>query len=77
MMNYKIIGKYIKDFREGKGMPQRAKITALSMMTIFVLLAVLPFSPIAIPNNTMRIIVLAVGMIGFYYVSFRVPTKKD
>ncbi|MEC7921499.1 MAG: YbaN family protein [Chloroflexota bacterium] len=77
LIKNKTFGKYIKDFREGKGMPQRAKITALSMMTIFVLLAVLPFSPIAIPNNTMRIIVLAVGMIGFYYVSFRVPTKKD
>ncbi len=77
LIKNKTFGKYIKDFREGKGMPQRAKITALSMMTIFVLLAVLPFSPIAIPNNTMRIIILAVGMIGFYYVSFRVPTKKD
>ena len=77
LIKNKTFGKYIKDFREGKGMPQRAKITALSMMTIFVLLAVLPFSPIAIPTNTMRIIVLVVGMIGFYYVSFRVPTKKD
>ncbi len=77
LIKNKTFGKYIKDFREGKGMPQRAKITALSMMTIFVLLAVLPFSPIAIPNNTMRIIVLAAGMIGFYYVSFRVTTKKD
>ncbi|MBH60585.1 MAG: hypothetical protein CL907_05435 [Dehalococcoidia bacterium] len=77
LIKNKTFGKYIKDFREGKGMPQRAKITALSMMTIFVLLAVLPFSPIAIPNNTMRIIVIAAGMIGFYYVSFRVPTKKD
>ncbi|MBM01599.1 MAG: hypothetical protein CL762_02635 [Chloroflexi bacterium] len=77
LIRNKTFGKYIKDFREGKGMPIRAKITALSMMTIFILLAVLPISPIAIPNNIIKIIVLMAGMIGFYYVSFRVPLKKD
>tara|TARA_B100001029_G_scaffold179791_1_gene191049 strand:- start:10294 stop:10722 length:429 start_codon:yes stop_codon:yes gene_type:complete len=77
LIRNKTFGKYIKDFREGKGMPIRAKITALSMMTIFILLAVLPISPIAIPNNIIKIIVLMAGMIGFYYVSFRVPVKKD
>ena len=43
-------GKYIKDYREGKGMPKKAKIVALSMITLFVGLAVIPFSPISIPN---------------------------
>jgi len=76
LIKNKTFGKYIKDFREGKGMPQRAKIIALSMMTIFILLAILPFSPIAIPNNIIKIIVAIVGAIGFYYVSFRVPTKR-
>jgi len=77
LIKNKTFGKYIKDFREGKGMPQRAKIIALSMMTIFILLAILPFSPIAIPNNTIKIIVLIVGLIGFYYVSLKVPTKRQ
>ena len=74
LIRNKRFGKYIKDFREGKGMPQRAKIIALSMMTIFVLLAVLPFSPISIPNVVLRIAVLIAGLIGFYYVSFKVKT---
>ena len=74
LIRNKTFGKYIKDFREGKGMPQRAKIIALSMMTIFVLLAVLPFSPISIPNVVLRIAVLIAGLIGFYYVSFKVKT---
>ena len=77
LIRNKRFGKYIKDFREGKGMPQRAKIIALSMMTIFILLAILPFSPIAIPNNTIKIIVLIAGLIGFYYVSLKVPTKRQ
>ena len=56
-------------------MPKRAKILALSMMTIFVSLAVLPFSPISIPNIMVRIVVLLIGLIGFYYVSYRVKTN--
>lgn len=74
LIKNKTFGKYIKDYREGKGMPKRAKFLALSMMTIFVSLAVLPFSPISIPNVMLRIVVLIVGLIGFYYVSYRVKT---
>ena len=76
LISNKTFGKYIKVFREGKGMPQKAKIIALAMMTIFILLAILPFSPIAIPNNIIKIVLGIVGLIGFYYVSFRVPTKR-
>ena len=74
LIKNKTFGKYIKDYREGKGMPKRAKFLALLMMTIFVSLAVLPFSPISIPNIMVRIVVLLIGLIGFYYVSYRVKT---
>ena len=46
LIRNKTFGKYIKDYREGKGMPMRAKIIAQSMMTIFIFLAVFPLSPI-------------------------------
>ena len=74
LIKNKTFGKYIKDYREGKGMPKRAKFLALLMMTTFVSLAVLPFSPISIPNVMVRIVVLLIGLIGFYYVSYRVKT---
>ena len=74
LIKNKTFGKYIKDYREGKGMPKRAKFLALLMMTIFVSLAVLPFSPISIPNIMVRIVVLLIGLIGFYYVTYRVKT---
>ena len=74
LIKNKTFGKYIKDYREGKGMPKRAKFLALLMMTLFVSLAVLPFSPISIPNVMVRIVVLLVGLIGFYYVRYRVKT---
>ena len=57
-------------------MPRKAKIVALSMIILFVSLAVIPFSPIAIPNLYVRILVLILGAIGFYYVKFRVPSQK-
>ena len=74
LIKNKTFGKYIKDYREGKGMPKRAKFLALLMMTTFVSLAVLPFSPISIPNVMVRLVVLLIGLIGFYYVSYRVKT---
>ena len=76
LIRNKIFGKYIKDYREGKGMPKKVKIVALSMIILFVGLAVIPFSPISIPNIFIRIIVIIVGIIGFLYVSYRVPSQK-
>ena len=77
LIQNKTFGKYIKDFREGKGMPRRAKIIAQTTMTIFIGLAVIPISPISVPNNIIRIAVLIAGLIGFWYVGFRVPTQKN
>ena len=69
----KTFGPYLKDYREGKGIPRRAKKIALVMMTIFVGYAVL----FALDDLIVRIIVLILGMIGFYYVAYRVPSTKD
>ena len=66
-------GPYLKDYREGKGIPRRAKKIALVMMTIFVGYAVL----FALDDLIVRIVVLVLGMIGFYYVAYRVPSAKD
>lgn len=76
LINNKFFGKYIKDYREGKGMPRKAKITAVTMMIIFITLATIPFSPISVESFTIKIIVILVGIIGFWYIIFRVPTMK-
>ena len=69
----KTFGPYLKDYREGKGIPRRAKKIALVMMTIFVGYAVL----FALDDLIIRIVVLVLGMIGFYYVAYRVPSAKE
>ena len=68
----KTFGPYLKDYREGKGIPKRAKKIALIMMTIFVGYAVI----FALDDLTIRIAVLALGMFGFYYVAYKVPSAK-
>lgn len=77
LINNKFLGIYLKDYLAGHGIPKKSKIFALSMMTLFVLLAIVPVSPISIPSIWIRIIVLISGIIGFLYLSFKVPTKKD
>ena len=69
----KTFGPYLKDYREGKGIPRRAKKIALIMMTIFVGYAVL----FALDDLIVRLVVLVLGMIGFYYVAYRVPSAKE
>ena len=73
LITNKTFGPYLKDYREGKGIPRRAKKIALVMMTIFVGYAVL----FALDDLIVRIVVLILGMIGFYYVAYRVPSAKD
>ena len=76
LIRNKTFGKYIKDYREGKGMPMRAKIFAQSMMSFFIFLAIFPLSPIAVPGIWLKILVFTLGLIGFWYVGFRVPTRE-
>ena len=73
LITNKTFGPYLKDYREGKGIPRRAKKIALIMMTIFVGYAVL----FALDDLIVRIVVLVLGMIGFYYVAYRVPSAKE
>ena len=68
----KTFGPYLKDYREGKGIPFRAKIVALTMIVIFVSFAVF----YAIEVKPIKILVGLIGLIGFLFVSFKVPAAK-
>ncbi len=68
----KTFGPYLRDYREGKGIPFRAKIVALSMIVIFVSFAVF----FAIEVKPIKILVGLIGLIGFLFVSFKVPAAK-
>jgi uncharacterized protein len=64
------VGPLVRDYREGKGMPARAKLISVSMLTAAVLLS-------AWSLHTMygRVGVLALGSVGAWFILARVPTK--
>lgn len=64
------VGQLIRDYRDGMGMPKRAKLTALVMITTAV-----SVSAIILDMWWLRLVVIAAGVVGLYWVGIRVPTR--
>lgn len=72
LLRNKTFGPLIDDYRAGRGVSMRVKLTAISMMTVFVSFAVLvPLRTKPVP----AVIVLCLGLFGAYYVA-RLPTRR-
>ena len=72
LISNKTFGPYLKNYREGKGIPLRAKVIALSLIIIFVSVAVF----YAIKVTPIKVLVGLIGLIGFLFVLFKVPVAK-
>jgi uncharacterized protein len=64
------VGPLVRDYREGKGMPARAKLIAVSMLSVAVL-----FSAWSLQTVYGRIGVIALGAVGAWFILARVPTR--
>ncbi len=73
VLNLPGIGPMVSDFRSGLGMPRRAKIAAISCIVLAVGLS----AGLLIGNLWVRLVVVAVGLIGVWYVGFHVPTREQ
>tara|TARA_B100000686_G_scaffold313746_1_gene359324 strand:- start:2122 stop:2550 length:429 start_codon:yes stop_codon:yes gene_type:complete len=73
LIGNKTFGPYLKDYREGKGIPKKAKILAISMIVLFVGSSVI----FGIENLNLKIAVGVLGLTGLLYVIFKVPVAKD
>ena len=62
----------MKNYREGKGMPLRAKVFSLSMMWVFVFYAI--FFALATKLLALKIIVFLAALIGTKII-FNLPTR--
>ena len=70
VLNLPRIGKTVRDYRAGLGMPRRSKVIAVTMiLAVSTLSAVLAGWPVAGA-------IVALGLIGALYVTFRVPTRE-
>jgi len=65
------VGPMISDFRAGRGMPKRAKISTLAMITVAVTV-----SAIVVDHSILRLLIVAAGIVGLYWVGIRVPTRE-
>ena len=73
LISNKRFGPYLKDYREGKGIPRKAKRLAVAMIVIFVSFSVV----FGIEDLTLKIVVGLMGLIGVLYVLFIVAVAKD
>ena len=73
LISNKRFGPYLKDYREGKGIPRKAKRLAVVMIVVFVSFSVV----FGIEDLTLKILVGLLGLIGLLYVLFKVPVAKD
>lgn len=64
------VGPLVEDYRNGLGMPQRAKTTAAVMIVVFVSLSV-----VLVDGWVLRTVLVTAGVIGLVVVLFHVPTK--
>jgi len=62
VLSNKYFGNYVKDFREGRGMPRKAKLTAIFFIWLFVSFSVF----VGIPNHLVfvKVITLIAAFIG-------------
>ena len=66
------IGPMVRSYREGLGMPRRAKVAALSMMW-----AAIAISAVLLRDKlVIVVVVIALGVVGSVYILWRVPTRE-
>ncbi len=70
VLNLPRIGRTVRDYRAGLGMPRRSKVIAVTMIVaVSTLSAVLVGPPAAWAT-------VALGLVGALYVTFRVPARE-
>ena len=65
------VGSMVRDHRAGLGMPRRAKVLAIAMM-----LTACTLSAWAVGAPVVAVTILGAGLVGTWYVGWRVPTRE-
>ena len=70
-------GKYVLDFKKGKGITFKTKLYAQTMMLLTMSISLIPFSPAFIENVIVRITLAISAVFSFWLVGFKIPTNKS
>lgn len=71
LMNMPVLGQYIRDYRAGKGIPVRVKVTALTVLWITILTCVLWMIPVLF----VKALLLAIASVVTTYI-VRLPNRR-
>ena len=74
VINHKLFGHHVKNYREGKGIPSKSKKIIIPTLWVFVLFAVF----IGIPKHLIyaKIATFVLGLIGTIFI-LRIPNLKE
>ena len=75
IINNRLFGEHVKNYREGKGIPKKSKPVILSTLWFFVLFAVLIAIPDSAPSIS-KISTLILAVIGTIFI-LRIPNLSD
>ena len=70
LINSRLIGPYINNFRKNKGMTKRAKLSSIGIMWLMIAISCF----FLIEPLTIKLIVALLGMIGTFVMGYLVPT---
>ena len=60
LLNHRLFGRYIREYRENRGMSIRAKLLALALMWVMILLSATVF----VAATRVRVLILLLGIVG-------------
>jgi uncharacterized membrane protein YbaN (DUF454 family) len=66
------VGQAVDDYRNGLGMPYRAKVVASVMLIAAVTLS----AGVLVDRWAIRVPIVVAGIVGLYWIHFRVPTRQ-
>jgi len=70
LISNKVVGSYISEFRENKGMTTRAKLYAIFMMWTMITLSCV----FLVENLPAKLLIISIGIIGSIIMGFIIPT---
>lgn len=72
LLNSRPLGQYLRDYEAGRGIPLRAKIVAVGLMWVSLLVAI-----VRVPHPAVRVLLALVGIGVTVYLVWFVPVRRQ
>ncbi|HRW20957.1 MAG TPA: YbaN family protein [Bacteroidales bacterium] len=72
LINNRVFGTYIKNYRDGKGIPVRVKLFAISLLWVAILISAF----FAVENNALKILLIVIAILVSIHIITISPKKK-